>query len=277
MTTSRTQTGHGLDLDTVALHPAGSPAPRRRRLLTWVGAASLSLMAAGTLSAAVPAGATALAGNPSANSAPSSGDWLSAIDTARASEGVGPLALDEGALDALPVAEQLFIVINQERIARGLAPVEYMTAQLDPRPPPGRTRDNDPSFPAALSGGSTLSGGGAIWAGGAASVLEADYYWMYADGWGGSAQATSNGACTSSTGAGCWGHRDVILTAFPTCAGAVAPSRSMPARCTTVKVSSLPSVGRRTVLKASPPQSGHLSRGGKKIFLHLRHCPASKR
>jgi hypothetical protein len=194
-------------------------------------------MAAGTLSAAVPAGAaTALSGNPSANTAPSTGsDWLSSIDTARAGEGVGPMALDEATLDALPVPEQLFIVINQERIARGLAPIEYMTAQLDAAATAGANADNDPSFPAALSGGSTLSGGGAIWAGGVASVLEADYYWMYADGWGGSAASTSNGACTSATSAGCWGHRDVILTAFGACGGGVAPTLAMGAGSTTTQ------------------------------------------
>jgi hypothetical protein len=143
------------------------------------------------------------------------------------------MGVDEAALDALPVAEQIFIVINQERVARGLAPVEYMTAQLDAAATAGADADNDPSFPAALSGGSKLSGGGAIWAGGITSALEADYYWMYADGWGGSAAATSNSPCTSATSAGCWGHRDVILATFSACAGGVAPTLAMGAGSTT--------------------------------------------
>jgi hypothetical protein len=234
MTTSRTQTGHSLDLDIIAPRPTGSPAHRRLRRAAWVAAASCGLIAAGTLCASVPAGAaTVLLGNPSANIAPSSSDWLSSIDTARASEGVGAMGVDEAALDALPVAEQIFIVINQERVARGLAPVEYMTAQLDAAATAGADADNDPSFPAALSGGSKLSGGGAIWAGGITSALEADYYWMYADGWGGSAAATSNSPCTSATSAGCWGHRDVILATFSACAGGVAPTLAMGAGSTT--------------------------------------------
>jgi hypothetical protein len=232
MTTHRTQTGHGLGLDAIALGPAGPPArpsrARRRRLVAWIAAASLCLLGAGTLSASVPAGATGvLQGNPSANVAPSSSDWLSSIDAARASEGLGPMALDEASLDALPVAEQIFVVINQERIARGLAPVEYMSAQLNAAALAGAKADDDPSFPAALSGGTHLSGGGAIWAGGITSALEADYYWMYSDGWGGTAAATSNTPCTSATSAGCWGHRDVIVTAFPACAGGVAPTLVM--------------------------------------------------
>jgi hypothetical protein len=206
-----------------------SGARRRVRLVGWIAAASLGLLCAGTLSASVPAGATgtAAAGNPSANLVPSSSDWLSAIDSARASEGVAPMGVDEAALDALPVPEQLFVVINQERIARGLAPVSSMTAQLNAAALAGAKADEDPSFPAALSGGSALSGGGAIWAGGITSTLEADYYWMYEDGWGGSAAATSNTPCTSATSTGCWGHRDVILTAFAPCAGGVAPTLVM--------------------------------------------------
>jgi hypothetical protein len=230
MNTSPTQTAPVL-----ALRPAARPAAARRRvrLALFAGATSLGLIAAGTLSAAVPAGATTAAGNPSANVAPSSSDWLSAIDSARAGEGVAAMGVSEATLAALPVPEQLFVVINQERIARGLAPVQYMTAQLNATALAGAKANSDPSFPSALSGGSTLSGGGAIWAGGTTSVLEADYYWMYEDGWGGSAAATSNTPCTSATSAGCWGHRDVILTTFPTCAGGVAPTLVMGAASTT--------------------------------------------
>ena len=57
--------------------------------------------------------------------------------------------------------------------------------------------------------------GGSIWAGGLTSVLEADYYWMYDDGWSGS--STTNDACTPSNPSACWGHRDIILHSFPNC------------------------------------------------------------
>jgi hypothetical protein len=196
--------------------------------------ASLGVITAGTVSA-VPAGAAGILppGNPPANIAPSSGDWLTSIDAASATEGVGAMRVNEAAVDALPVPEQLFVVINQERIDRGLAPIEYMTAQLNSYALAGANANTDPSFPTSLTGGSPLTGGGAIWAGGITSALEADYYWMYSDGWGGSAQATSNAPCTSATSSGCWGHRDVILHAFSACAGGAAPTLSMGAAYST--------------------------------------------
>jgi ribosomal protein L24E len=137
------------------------------------------------------------------------------------------MPLSESAVEALPVPEQLFIVINEERVDRGLAPIQYLTAQLDSYALQGANAQTDPSFPTALSGGAPLTWGGAIWAGGISSALEADYYWMYDDGWGGSAAATTDAPCTSATSAGCWGHRDVILHAFSSCAGGAAPTLSM--------------------------------------------------
>jgi hypothetical protein len=43
------------------------------------------------------------------------------------------------------------------------------------------------------------------------TTLEADYAWMYEDGWGGSPSSTSNVACTFAGALGCWGHRDELL------------------------------------------------------------------
>ena len=207
---------------------AGLVVLRRCHAATWMVVASLfGLIAVGTLSA--PAGATGILppGNPPANIAPSSGDWLTSIDAASATEGVGAMEVNESAVEALPVAEQLFIVINEERIDRGLAPIQYMTAQLNSYALQGANADNDPSFPTALTGGSPLSGGEAVWAGGTTSVFEADYYWMYDDGWGGSAGSTSNTDCSSATSSSCWDHRDVVLHTFPSCAGGAAPTLSM--------------------------------------------------
>jgi hypothetical protein len=211
---------------------AGSAAYRRCRAASWIVAASLGVIASGTLSTSAGAAGIVPPANPSANIAPSSSDWLTSIDTASATEGVGAMPVSESALAALPVPEQIFIVINQERIARGLAPVEYMTAQLNSYALQGAGADNDPSFPTSLTGGAPLTGGGAIWAGGITSALEADYYWMYDDGWGGSANSTSNGACSSAVSSGCWGHRDVILHAFTSCSGGAAPTLSMGAAYT---------------------------------------------
>ncbi len=45
--------------------------------------------------------------------------------------------VSESALAGLPLTEQVFTVVNDERIDRGLPPIDYMTAQLE-RLRPGR-------------------------------------------------------------------------------------------------------------------------------------------
>ncbi len=129
-------------------------------------------------------------------------------------------------MSSLPVTEQAFIVINDERIDRGLPAVSYMTSQLDAAAQQGADAGSDPSFPSSLGGGSQMTWGGSIWAGGLASALEADFYWMYSDGWGGVHGDTTNSDCSSRSAAGCWGHRDIILHQFNSC-GSGAPTLSM--------------------------------------------------
>ena len=190
----------------------------RRRVATLllpIGIIVMGSMAAGLTSA--PAGAAGILppSNPPANIAPNSTDWLASIDSARGLEGVGGLNISESAFAALPVPEQVFTVVNDERVDRGLPPIDYMTSQLDSYAQAGADAGTDPSFPSALTGGVPITFGGAIWAGGLSSVLEADYYWMYDDGFAGS--ATSNAACSLSSMSECWGHRDIILHEFGGC------------------------------------------------------------
>jgi hypothetical protein len=237
MTTRHVQTGQGPDTASTVLRVCCSlirllrarwAAPCRVGSLAWMVAASFAVMAAGSLSVSSAGAAGILPpGNPTANIAPSSSDWLTSIDAASATEGVGAMTLNEATIEELPIGQQLFMVINQERIDRGVAPIEYMTGQLNIVAQAGANADDDPAFPTSLTGGVPLIGGGAIWAGGITSVFEADYYWMYTDGWGGSTATTSNAPCASATSSGCWGHRDAILHAYPTCLGGVAPTLSM--------------------------------------------------
>jgi hypothetical protein len=158
--------------------------------------------------------------NPLLNIAPSSNDFLTSIDSARALEGVGPMDVSESAVSSLPIPEQVFIIVNLERIDRGLPAISNMTAQLNADAQNGADAGGDPGFPTSLSGGSSVSWGGSIWAGGLTSVFEADYYWMYSDGWGGLLSTTTNAACTFLTSPECWGHRDIILHSFAACSGA---------------------------------------------------------
>ncbi len=203
---------------------------RDRRSLTPVagGLAVAAIVCAALIAAALPAGAAGILppDNPPSNIAPGSADFLTSIDAARAQEGVGTLNISEAVLSSLPVAEQAFIVINDERIDRGLPAISYMTSQLNAQAQQGADAGADPGFPSSLGGGSQMIWGGSIWAGGLTSVLEADFYWMYSDGYGGVHGATTNSDCTSGASGGCWGHRDIMLHQFHSC-GSSAPIISM--------------------------------------------------
>ena len=129
------------------------------------------------------------------------GYWsVTSIDSCRALEGVGPLTLPTNWKTLTPV-QQGFVLIDLERVNRGLAPIVGLSPALNRLAADGAANGDDPSFPAGSFGG------GAIWAG-AGSVLAADYLWMYDDGPNG---LDTNLACPSAGAPGCWGHRDIIL------------------------------------------------------------------
>jgi hypothetical protein len=195
-------------------------------LLLSIGFTIIATVAASLIT--TPAGAAGILppSNPAANIAPSSSDWLTSIDNGRAVEGVGPMSVSESQLANLPLPEQVFTVVNLERIDRGLPAISYMTSQLDSYAQSAADAGSDPSFPSAVTGGSPVTWGGGIWAGGLTSVLEADYYWMYDDGWGGAQASTSNAACSLLTLSECWGHRDIELHQFASCPSG-APTLSM--------------------------------------------------
>ena len=162
---------------------------------------------------------------------------LQAIDNARAKEGVGPMYLPSD-YNSLSGDEQLLVVLDLERVDRDLAPFAGIVASLDAVAQQGTQVSGqaagtfeDPSFtsPFSIGPGTSLayrchssagdsylcegSGnpGASIAAGEEISVLDADYGWMYDDGYGG-----SNLDCETPSAPGCWGHRDTILAAYPT-------------------------------------------------------------
>ena len=167
---------------------------------------------------------------------------VAAISHARSLEHVGPLRLPQN-WGALTPAEQLFVVIDSERVARGLQPFDGLSASLDAVAQQGVHPSGDPvgywgdpSLPsnfgfgprtglawactAASSGSTSCTGiggpGSSVATGGSIGPLAADYEWMYNDGWGGSKASTWNLTCTSSHASACWGHRDNILGPYPT-------------------------------------------------------------
>jgi hypothetical protein len=162
---------------------------------------------------------------------------LEALDNARAKEGVGPIHLP-GDWNSLTSDDQLLVIIDLERVGRGLTPFAGIVASLDRVAQRGAHVGGgpagafeDPHLPSGFAvahrtslafrcsstggGGYTCDGSGepgdSIAAGGQISALDADYAWMYDDGPGG-----ANGDCTTPTAPGCWGHRDNILGAYPT-------------------------------------------------------------
>lgn len=131
---------------------------------------------------------------------------LLAIDNARANEGVAPIDMPANFLSMSP-SQQLFAITNLERVGRGLSPITGTTTTLDNLAQAGAQNNTDPILPSNYT--PTPTSWGSIWAGGYASVMEADYEWMYYDGYG-----STNINCSSPSAPGCWGHRDIILSNY---------------------------------------------------------------
>ena len=55
--------------------------------------------------------------------------------------------LSESAFDALPLDQQVFTVVNDERVDRGLPPIDYITSQLDGYAQGGANAGTDPTLP----------------------------------------------------------------------------------------------------------------------------------
>jgi hypothetical protein len=128
---------------------------------------------------------------------------LTDIDAARLAEGIEPMQLP-GDFGALTVPQQLLVLSNLERADRGLLPVMGLSSPLDQDALTGAQSDADP-MPSQFNGDAWT----ANWEGGYASPFEADFEWMYDDGFG-----SDNEDCTAPSDSGCWGHRHDILWPF---------------------------------------------------------------
>jgi hypothetical protein len=120
------------------------------------------------------------------------------INTARAAEGLAPMVLPANYY-TLPLDQQILVVTNQERTARGLAAIKGLDVTLNSLALSGAQYNTDPYGPSGHSWASN-------WAGGEASALAADFSWMYDDGLG-----SNNIDCSAAASTGCWGHRHNIL------------------------------------------------------------------
>jgi hypothetical protein len=127
---------------------------------------------------------------------------LTDINEARAAEGVGPMILPTN-YETLSQPQQMLVITNLERTARGLVPASGLSGSLDTVATVAALAQLDPN-PQHFNGDAMASN----WAGGFASPLLVDFYWMYDDGPG-----SNNFDCNAPTDPGCWDHRDNIL--FP--------------------------------------------------------------
>lgn len=176
----------------------------------WIRRLCAAICLAGAIASCAVASASAATGivppsNPATDCDAQGGHpdfTLSGLNRCRAKEGIGPMVLPSN-WSALSAPEQMLVLVDLERVNRGLAPVIGLSPALDQLAADGAQIRNDPAFP---SGG--FAGGGGIWFGGK-STIAADYAWMYDDGPRG---FDINADCPAgSSSSDCWLHRDIIL------------------------------------------------------------------
>ena len=125
-------------------------------------------------------------------------EQLAYINLAHRKEGIAPMVLP-GWYVTLTIPQQLLVLTNLERQARGLPMFTGLSQSLDGMALVGAKRMKDPNGPSSVQWGSN-------WLMFAPSALYADFVWMYDDGPG-----SGNPACTRTVHWGCWGHRQNIL------------------------------------------------------------------
>ena len=132
---------------------------------------------------------------------------LAAIDRARSMEHVRPMILPDN-FAKLSYAEQTFVVTDLERVDRGLRPFRGITAKLNRTAKQAAKANVDPAPAYSAIGQFVVLDYQSNWTSNF-GPLAGDYGWMYDDGYG-----SYNVDCASPSAPGCWGHRDIILTAY---------------------------------------------------------------
>ncbi len=135
---------------------------------------------------------------------------LQAINHARAQENLPALRLPSNWAQ-LSSNRQEFVLVNLERVARGLPPLVGLAPALDALALQGARNQADPVVPPPLN----RYASGTNWAGDEQPAV-AMYGYMYLDGWGGSPASTPNLDCHGPGDGGCWGHRHNVLGDYGT-------------------------------------------------------------
>ena len=106
----------------------------------------------------------------------------------------------------LTTPEQLLVVVDRERVDRGLSPFFGISLALARDAQVGADKGTLPPDP-----GSSYTVSDTSWIGGPSNALDADYSWMYNDGPNG-----FNSDCSKSSPSNCWSDRHAILDNFGT-------------------------------------------------------------
>lgn len=142
--------------------------------------------------------------NPQDHSAACLDGSVAMLNAGRRSEHLGPLVLPRN-WARLTVVQQIFVLTELERTARGLKPDTGLAADWNAAAQAGADAGEDPSRAGAGSHGFM-----SIWAGGQENPIIATVGWIYDDAFFPDG-TTPNIACSKSSRSGCWGHRDNIL------------------------------------------------------------------
>ncbi|HWC33826.1 MAG TPA: hypothetical protein VG650_03255 [Mycobacteriales bacterium] len=137
---------------------------------------------------------------------------VAAINRARAGENMRKheMVLPQN-FASLSRAEQAFVVINLERVDRGIRPIAGIVGLLSVPAKLGAVAEADPRPVIGVLAALGVHRFQTIWARDY-GVLASDYEWMYNDGYSGA--STTNGDCPYAGAPECWGHRHAILTRF---------------------------------------------------------------
>jgi hypothetical protein len=137
---------------------------------------------------------------------------VAAIEQARRSEGVRrtKLILPRN-YASLTRAERTLVVINLERVARGLRPMKGMVKRLNKAAKTAAVAQTDPTPGMSLLSGLGVRRYQVLWANDY-GVLASDWEWMYNDGFLGN--LTTNVGCLFKGASDCWAHRKGILQPF---------------------------------------------------------------
>ena len=133
---------------------------------------------------------------------------LAAINDARSLEHVRPMILPDN-FTKLSYSEQTFVVTDLERVDRGLRPFRGITRKLNQTAKQAAVARVDPAPAYSAVGEFLLLDYQSNWTSNF-GPLAGDYGWMYYDGYG-----SYNVDCPTRSAAGCWGHRDIILSSYP--------------------------------------------------------------